>query len=66
MQGIRDAAITMGTLVDQYEEDPNGYLASRIMPIMEAYASFSSRVQHTANPSGTFEDNLSGLAIAQA
>ncbi|KIW00420.1 uncharacterized protein PV09_07950 [Verruconis gallopava] len=60
-QWIRDAAITLATLVDWYEEDPTSYLSSKIVSIMEAYAAFSHRLQHTPNPSGTFEDHLSGL-----
>ena len=59
--GIRDAAITLSTLVDLYTADSSSYLSSKIVPIMEAYASFSNVVQHTPNPSGTFSDKLSGL-----
>jgi glucoamylase len=51
----------MGTLVDMYEDSPDSYLYSKIVPIMEAYAAFSHKVQHMPNPSGTFEDKLSGL-----
>ena len=51
----------MATLVDNYEADPSSYLGSKIVSIMEAYAQFSHGIQHTPNPSGTFEDNLSGL-----
>jgi glucoamylase len=58
--GIRDAAITMSTLVDLYAEDPSSYLSSHLVPILESYASLSHLIQHTPNPSGTFED-LSGL-----
>jgi len=59
-QWIRDAAITVGTLVDLYAEDPSSYLSFKLIPIIEAYSTFSNIIQHTKNPSGQFND-LSGL-----
>lgn len=58
--GVRDAAITVGSLVELYREDSSSYVSSKIVPIIEAYAGLSNKIQHTHNPSGSFED-LSGL-----
>jgi len=58
--GIRDAAITMRTLVDLYASDPTSYLSTKLVPLLEAYAAQSHALQHEPNPSGTFSD-LSGL-----
>jgi glucoamylase len=60
-QWIRDAAITLSTLTQIYARNTTSLLStSTIFPIMEAYVSLSSRIQHTPNPSGSFAD-LSGL-----
>lgn len=59
-EGIRDAAITMNTIVDLYAENPSSALSSRLSTILDAYASLQRDLQHTSNPSGSFED-LSGL-----
>jgi glucoamylase len=47
-------------LVSIYAEDPTSYVSSKLVPIIEAYASLSNKIQHTPNPSGVFDD-LSGL-----
>ncbi|RDI78439.1 hypothetical protein Vi05172_g11594 [Venturia inaequalis] len=59
-QWVRDAAITVGTLVELYREDSSSYVSSKVVPIIEAYAGLSNKIQHTHNPSGSFDD-LSGL-----
>lgn len=59
-QWIRDAATITHSLVDLYASNPNSYLSSHLIPILESYASLSHRLQHTPNPSGDFSD-LSGL-----
>ena len=58
--GVRDAAITMNSLVDVYADDPSSSLASKLSTILDAYISLQSDIQHTSNPSGSFDD-LSGL-----
>jgi glucoamylase len=58
--GVRDAAITMHSLVDIYADDPSSSLGSRLSVILDAYTSLQSDIQHTSNPSGSFDD-LSGL-----
>ena len=58
--GVRDAAITMSSLVDIYASDPTSALSSQLSIILDAYASLQGRIQQTSNPSGTFDD-LSGL-----
>jgi glucoamylase len=58
--GVRDAAITMHSLVDLYADDPSSSLGSRLSTILDAYTSLQSEIQHTSNPSGSFDD-LSGL-----
>ena len=50
----------MKTLVDLYASDPTSYLSAQLFPLLEAYAAQSRALQHTPNPSGTFDD-LSGL-----
>ncbi|KAJ9644478.1 Glucoamylase, intracellular sporulation-specific [Coniosporium tulheliwenetii] len=59
-QWVRDAAITIQTLVDTYADDPASDLSSQLVPILDAYASLQYHLQRTPNPSGTFSD-LSGL-----
>ncbi|KAL5115656.1 Glucoamylase, intracellular sporulation-specific [Pleosporales sp. CAS-2024a] len=59
-QWVRDAAITMNSIVDVYADDPSSSLGSQLSNTLEAYASLQSTIQHTPNPSGTFDD-LSGL-----
>ncbi|KAI2479605.1 Glycoside hydrolase family 15 protein [Pyrenophora tritici-repentis] len=59
-QWVRDAAITMDTVVDVYAEDPTSSRASSLSTILDAYASLQRDIQHTSNPSGKFHD-LSGL-----
>ncbi|KAF2829290.1 hypothetical protein CC86DRAFT_345940 [Ophiobolus disseminans] len=59
-QWVRDAAITMNSLVDMYADDPSSSLASQLSTILDAYTSLQSDIQHTTNPSGSFDD-LSGL-----
>lgn len=59
-QWVRDAAITMSTLVDEYAEDPSSSTASSLSATLDAYASLQQDIQHTSNPSGSFDD-LSGL-----
>jgi glucoamylase len=58
--GVRDAAITMNSLVDLYADDPSSSLALRLSTTLDAYISLQSDIQHTPNPSGSFND-LSGL-----
>lgn len=58
--GVRDAAITMDALVDVYADDPSSSRASSLSAILDAYTSLQANIQHTSNPSGTFDD-LSGL-----
>jgi glucoamylase len=50
----------MNTIVDLYAENPSSALSSRLSAILDAYASLQRDLQHTSNPSGSFED-LSGL-----
>ncbi|MBK5653190.1 MAG: glycoside hydrolase family 15 protein, partial [Rhizobium sp.] len=50
----------MDSLVDEYADEPSSSLASRLSTILDAYTSLQSDIQHTSNPSGTFDD-LSGL-----
>lgn len=50
----------MDSLVDIYADDPTSALSSQLSTILEAYANLQSTIQHTSNPSGTFDD-LSGL-----
>jgi glucoamylase len=59
-QGVRDAAITMDTLVNIYADDPSSSRASSLSIVLDAYTSLQSDIQRTSNPSGTFDD-LSGL-----
>lgn len=59
-QWVRDAAITMNTLVDVYADDTSSHLGSRLSNILDAYTSLQQSIQRTSNPSGTFGD-LSGL-----
>ncbi|KAH7089023.1 glucoamylase I precursor [Paraphoma chrysanthemicola] len=59
-QWVRDAAITMNSLVDVYADDPESSQAAHLASILEAYTSLQSDIQHTSNPSGSFHD-LSGL-----
>jgi glucoamylase len=50
----------MHSLVDLYADDSSSSLGSRLSTILDAYTSLQSDIQHTSNPSGTFDD-LSGL-----
>jgi glucoamylase len=50
----------MDTLVDMYADDPSSSRGSSMSAILDAYASLQSEIQHTPNPSGTYDD-LSGL-----
>jgi glucoamylase len=50
----------MNSLVDVYADEPTYSLASRLSTILDAYTSLQSKLQHTSNPSGSFND-LSGL-----
>lgn len=60
-QWIRDAGITLGTLVDIYAQNATSEFSKiRIEPIMKAYIQLSSKVQQGSNPSGSFDD-LSSL-----
>ncbi|TKA77265.1 hypothetical protein B0A49_03503 [Cryomyces minteri] len=59
-QWVRDAAITMSSLVDLYADDPASPLAAHLLEILDAYTSLQHTLQRTVNPSGTFSD-LSGL-----
>jgi glucoamylase len=58
--GVRDAAITMDTLVDVYADDTSSSRASSLTVILDAYTSLQREIQQTSNPSGSFDD-LSGL-----
>jgi len=57
-QWVRDAAITMQTVIGLYTR--SGSTNSTIMDILNAYNDISYQLQHTSNPSGDFHD-LSGL-----
>lgn len=59
-QWVRDAAITTSTLVDIYADDPISKISTLLSTVLDDYAALQSRLQHTSNPSGTFDD-LSGL-----
>ncbi|KAF2672335.1 glucan-alpha-1,4-glucosidase-like protein [Microthyrium microscopicum] len=60
-QWIRDAGITLSTLVNFYQQNSSSVLStSTIVPILESYAKLSTKIQQTPNPSGDFSD-LSGL-----
>ncbi|KAF2121379.1 Six-hairpin glycosidase-like protein [Lophiotrema nucula] len=59
-QWVRDAGITMGSLVDIYADDPSSKLAADLSNILDDYAELQYHLQHTHNPSGSFDD-LSGL-----
>lgn len=50
----------MDSLVDIYADNPSSPLSSKLSTILEAYTSLQNTIQHTSNPSGTFDD-LSGL-----
>jgi glucoamylase len=50
----------MNTLVSLYAAHPSSNLSSELMTIVESYATISTKIQHTSNPSGTFDD-LSSL-----
>jgi glucoamylase len=50
----------MNSLVDVYADSPSSALSSRLSTILDAYADLQIDIQHTSNPSGTFDD-LSGL-----
>lgn len=50
----------MDTLVDIYADEPSSSRAASLSTILDAYTSLQSKIQHTSNPSGTFDD-LSGL-----
>ncbi|KAH0545570.1 hypothetical protein FGG08_000401 [Glutinoglossum americanum] len=53
-QWIRDAAITISTLVRLYAEDPNPAEAPNLPKILRAYASQQHNLQQSSNPSGGF------------
>jgi glucoamylase len=60
-QWIRDAGITLGTLVDIYAQNATSeFSQTRLEPIMDAYVRLSSKIQKLSNPSGSFGD-LSSL-----
>ncbi|KAF1972154.1 glucoamylase I precursor [Bimuria novae-zelandiae CBS 107.79] len=59
-QWVRDAAITTNTLVDLYTEHPTSEFSASLETILTAYTNLQTRLQRTANPSGTLDD-LSGL-----
>ncbi|KZM24008.1 Glucan 1,4-alpha-glucosidase [Ascochyta rabiei] len=59
-QWVRDAAITMNTLVDVYADDTSSPFAASLSTTLDAYTSLQQTIQHTPNPSGRFDD-LSGL-----
>ncbi|KAF2263332.1 hypothetical protein CC78DRAFT_534106 [Lojkania enalia] len=59
-QWVRDAAITTSTLVNLYADDPSSQLSANLSDILDDYARLQYRIQHTKNPSGSFDD-LSGL-----
>lgn len=58
--GVRDAAITTGTLVNLYADDPSSKLSTSLSTILSAYATLQTKIQRTSNPSGAFDD-LHGL-----
>ena len=60
-EGVRDAAITTNTLVDIWSRDPTSKLSSSISTSLAAYANLQAKLQRSKNPSGSFEDDLSGL-----
>lgn len=62
-QWVRDAGITMATVVDLYLADPSSELSRTVLlPTLESYASISHKIQHTPNPSGDFSfPDLAGL-----
>ncbi|KAF2754367.1 hypothetical protein EJ05DRAFT_443389 [Pseudovirgaria hyperparasitica] len=55
-QWIRDASITMSTLVDMYAKSPSADLSL----IISAFVTLQYKIQHIDNPSGGFDD-LAGL-----
>ncbi|KAJ4342694.1 Glucoamylase, intracellular sporulation-specific [Didymella glomerata] len=59
-QWVRDAAITMNTLVNIYADDASSSLGGQLSTILDAYTSLQQTIQRTSNPSGTYDD-LSGL-----
>lgn len=59
-QGVRDAAITISTVVDLYADDPSNSISSQLSEILENYAALQYKLQHTTNPSGDFT-SLTGL-----
>jgi glucoamylase len=59
-QWVRDAAITISTLVDLYADDPSSSFSSGLSATINEYASLQYKLQHTENPSGGFKD-LAGL-----
>ncbi|KAF2645708.1 hypothetical protein P280DRAFT_388736 [Massarina eburnea CBS 473.64] len=59
-QWVRDAAIATNTLVNMYTDSPSSKLSSSLSTILDAYLSLQAKLQHTSNPSGSFDD-LSGL-----
>jgi glucoamylase len=50
----------MNSLVDVYADDPSSSMGSQLSDTLEAYTSLQNTLQHTSNPSGTFDD-LSSL-----
>ncbi|KAF1989151.1 glycoside hydrolase family 15 protein [Aulographum hederae CBS 113979] len=60
-QWVRDAAITVATIIHLYDDDPAGDEAGQMLEILDAYNKISHTIQHVDNPSGSFEDKLSGL-----
>ncbi|EKG20976.1 Glycoside hydrolase family 15 [Macrophomina phaseolina MS6] len=62
-QWVRDAGITMATVVDLYLADPSSELSRTVLlPTLESYASISQKIQQTPNPSGDFSfPDLNGL-----
>ncbi|KAF2838705.1 glycoside hydrolase family 15 protein [Patellaria atrata CBS 101060] len=59
-QWVRDAAITISTLVELYAEDPYDDLSSKLLRIVQDYADLQAKIQHVDNISGRYDD-LSGL-----
>ncbi|KAF2103422.1 glucoamylase I precursor [Rhizodiscina lignyota] len=59
-QWVRDGSITASTIVDLYRDDPSSDLSSDLVTFLDAFTTISHRLQHTDNPSGSF-DNLKGL-----
>ncbi|KAJ4989102.1 glucoamylase [Stagonosporopsis vannaccii] len=59
-QWVRDAAITMNTLVNVYADDTSSRLGGKLSDVLDAYASLQQTIQRTSNPSGIFDD-LAGL-----